>query len=152
MCLILHQIQGRPSYLVAIPPKTCLLRSHESQKSEKTSGHCAKRSQASGRYAIYVFQHHRPGIVGLGTSLKVLTNQLGTTVLLPWPKEFTQDENIKRCLTDQVHAVAVPTFTVIVDLSLEFTVYVYNWPIPDDHKIYSDHKQSIKIAQDIRQF
>jgi hypothetical protein len=53
---------------------------------------------------------------------------------MPW----LTDENIKFCLSDQVHAV--PTYTVIVDSSLEFTTYVYNWPIPDDHKIYNDHK------------
>ena len=57
---------------------------------------------------------------------------------MPWLTEIAQDENIKFCLSDQVHAV--PTYTVIVDSSLEFTTYVYNWPIPDDHKINNDHK------------
>ena len=81
----------------------------------------------------------------LGTSLNDLISQLNTTVLLPWLTEFAQDETIKCCLSDQVHAV--PTYTVIVDSSLEFTIYVYNWPIPDDRKIYSNHKRSKKDFQ-----
>ena len=85
----------------------------------------------------------------LSTSLTDLASQLDTTVLLPWLTEIAQDENIKFCLSDQVHAV--PTYTVIVDSSLEFTTYVYNWPIPDDHKIYNDHKRSIKSVEDIRE-
>ena len=78
-----------------------------------------------------------------------LASQLDTTVLLPWLTEIAQDENIKFCLSDQVHAV--PTYTVIVDSSLKFTTYVYNWPIPDDHKICNDHKRSIKSVEDIRE-
>ena len=85
----------------------------------------------------------------LSTSLTDLASQLDTTVLLPWLTEISQDENIKFCLSDQVHAV--PTYTVIVDSSLEFTTYVYNWPIPGDHKIYNDHKRSIKSVEDIRE-
>ena len=78
----------------------------------------------------------------LNTSLTDLISQLDTSVLLPWLTEIAQDENIKCSLSDKVHAV--PTYTVIVDSSLEFTFYVYNWPIPDDHKIYNDRKRSIK--------
>ena len=43
-----------------------------------------------------------------------------------------------------------PIYTVIVDSSLEFTFYVYNWPIPDDHKIYNDRKRSIKSVEDMQ--
>ena len=53
-------------------------------------------------------------------------------------------------LSDQVHAVA--TCAVVVGMSSEFTVYAYNWSILNVHKIYSDHKRSIKIAQDIQEF
>lgn len=31
----------------------------------------------------------------------------------------------------------------------KFTTYVYNWPIPDDHKIYIDRQHSIKSVEDI---
>ncbi|CAB4010233.1 Hypothetical predicted protein [Paramuricea clavata] len=85
----------------------------------------------------------------LSTSLTDLATQLDTTVLLPWLTEIAQDENIKFFLSDQVHAV--PTYTVIVDSSLEFTTYVYNWPIPGDHKICNDHKHSIKSVEDVRE-
>ena len=90
-----------------------------------------------------------PTTLCLDTNLHDLISQLNTTVLLPWLTEFAQDETIKCCLSDQVHAV--PTYTVIVDSSLEFTIYVYNWPIPDDHKIYSNHKRSIKSVEDFQE-
>ena len=85
----------------------------------------------------------------LNTSLTDLISQLDTSVLLPWLTEIAQDENIKCSLSDKVHAV--PTYTVIVDSSLEFTFYVYNWPIPDDHKIYNDRKRSIKSVEDMQE-
>ena len=34
---------------------------------------------------------------------------------------------------------------------MEFTFYVYNWPIPDDHKIYNDRKRSIKSVEDMQE-
>ena len=81
----------------------------------------------------------------LNTSLTDLISQLDTSVLLPWLTEIAQDENIKCSLSDKVHAV--PTYTVIV----EFTFYVYNWPIPDDHKIYNDRRRSIKSVEDMQE-
>jgi hypothetical protein len=78
-----------------------------------------------------------------------LVNQLDTTALSPWLTEIVEDEYIKCCLSDQVHAV--PTYTVIVDPSLGFTTYVYNWPIPDDHGLYSNYKRSLKSAEDLQE-
>ena len=68
---------------------------------------------------------------------------------MPWLTEIAQDENIKCSLSNKVHAL--PTYTEIVDSSLEFTFYVYNWPIPDDHKIYNDRKRSIKSVEDMQE-
>ena len=85
----------------------------------------------------------------LNTSLTDLISQLDSSMLLLWLAEIAQDENIKCSLSDKVHAV--PTYTVIVDLSLEFTFYVYDWPIPDDHKIYHDRKRSVKSLEDIQE-
>ena len=83
------------------------------------------------------------------TSLTDLVSQLDTTVLLPWLTEIAADANIKCCLSARIHAV--PTYTVIVDSSLEFAAYVYNCPIPDNHKIYNDCKLSINSVGDIRE-
>ena len=85
----------------------------------------------------------------LSTSLTDLISHLDTTVLFQWLTEIAQDENVKCCLSDNVHAV--PTYTVIVHSSLKFTAYVYNWPIPDDHKIYNDRKRSIGNVEDIQE-
>ena len=38
-----------------------------------------------------------------------------------------------------------------MDSSSEFTFCVYNWPIPDDHKIYNDRKRSIKSVEDMQE-
>ena len=87
--------------------------------------------------------------LSLNKSLTDLISQLDTSALLPWLTEVAREENIKCSLSDKFHAV--PTYTVIVDSSLEFTFYVYNWPIPDDHKIYNDRKRSIRSVEDMKE-
>ncbi len=78
-----------------------------------------------------------------------LAKQLDTTALSPWLTKIVEDEYIKCCLSDQVHTV--PTYTVIVDPSLGITTYVYNWPVPDDHGLYSNYKRSLKSAEDLQE-
>ena len=35
--------------------------------------------------------------------------------------------------------------TLLVSIKLEFTVYGFHWPIPDDHSIYNERKRSIRV-------
>ena len=38
----------------------------------------------------------------------------------------------------------VPKFCIVVDSVLQFSVFVYNWPIPEDHAVYRERKRSMK--------
>jgi hypothetical protein len=35
-------------------------------------------------------------------------------------------------------------YTVVVTSSVEFTVFVFNWPVPDHHSIYLEQKRSVQ--------
>ena len=35
-------------------------------------------------------------------------------------------------------------YTVIVNSTMEFSVFVFHWPLPEDHSIYTDRKRSIR--------
>ena len=48
--------------------------------------------------------------------------------------KLNNEESTKFEYTDDSHSV--PKFAVDVNANLEFTVYVYNWPIPDDHSSF----------------
>jgi hypothetical protein len=79
-----------------------------------------------------------------------LINQLDNDTLLEWKSEVCDDGNVNFFLTDNVHGVA--KYTVVVDsCSMEFTAYAFNWPIPDDHNIYNEHKRSIKSGEQFRE-
>ena len=41
-----------------------------------------------------------------------------------------------------MHGIA--KYAVNVKTSLEFTVFSYNWPIPEDHAIHTDRRRSVK--------
>ena len=38
----------------------------------------------------------------------------------------------------------LPRYEVIVDCSMEFSVFVYDWPLPDEHQIYRELRRSLK--------
>ena len=39
---------------------------------------------------------------------------------------------------------SIPKFEIIVNASLEFTVRLYGWYLPDDHNLYKRHKRSLR--------
>ena len=51
-------------------------------------------------------------------------------------------------MSDNLHCL--PKYTVVVDSSLEFITYAFNWPLPDDHKIYMDYKHCIKNGEQVK--
>ena len=39
---------------------------------------------------------------------------------------------------------SVPKYVVAVSSNLEFCIFVFNWPLPDCHYIYTEHESSLK--------
>ena len=77
-----------------------------------------------------------------------LQKQLKESFIMPWTvnKDYGQD-CVKIELYDLIHGI--PKYTVDIDTGLQFTVYLFNWPIPDDHTIYTSQKRSIKSFEDV---
>ena len=70
-----------------------------------------------------------------------LHRQLDQKNIHPWKLEGS-DGDIRILLHDETHSV--PKYTVAVSSNLEFCIFVFNWPLPDCHYIYKEHKRSLK--------
>ena len=51
-----------------------------------------------------------------------------------WKVNKSYENEIRIELYDECHIM--PKYTVVIDSVLEFSVFVFQWPIPDDHSIY----------------
>ena len=62
--------------------------------------------------------------------------------IAPWESQIMENGDMKLKLRDGVHSLA--KYTVIVNSTMEFSVFVFHWPLPEDHTIYTDRKRSIR--------
>ena len=75
-------------------------------------------------------------------SIEDFRSQLNNEAVLPWTVDITREnEVIKFQLHDGGHSIA--KYTVILNTALEFSVFVFNWPVPDDHAIYNERKRRV---------
>ena len=70
------------------------------------------------------------------------TNQPEKENIQPWEFEKSNEGEMRIHLHDQLHSVL--KYIVVVNSSLEFTIFVFNWPLPDHHPIYKEQKRSLK--------
>lgn len=73
---------------------------------------------------------------------KIFVKKINKENLDPWKADISKEDKIKLELCDNVHCL--PKYTIIVDPALEFSIYVYNWPLPDTHFVYKERKRYIK--------
>ena len=66
--------------------------------------------------------------------------------MLPWMVKLKNEGSTMFEYRDESHSIQ--KFTVDINANLEFTVYVCNWPIPDDHSIYQRRKRCLKTLND----
>ncbi len=59
----------------------------------------------------------------------------------PWQVGTSNEEEVRTELSDNIHDI--PKYTVVVNSALEFTVFVFNWPVPDENPIYKENKLSL---------
>ena len=60
----------------------------------------------------------------------------------PWKIDKSYEGEIRIELDDKIHSI--PKYSVVVSLSMEFTVFIFNWPVPDHHPIYKERKRSVQ--------
>ena len=63
--------------------------------------------------------------------------------LTGWSKTVNEN-NATFVLWDQTYAL--PKLAVTIEDSLDLTVVVYNWLLPDDHTFYLTYKRSVRYA------
>ncbi|CAB3980933.1 Hypothetical predicted protein [Paramuricea clavata] len=69
------------------------------------------------------------------------TRQLDQMTTEPWQIDKSYEGEIRIEFYDKSHCA--PNYSVVVNSSLEFTIFVFSWPLPDHHLIYKEHKCAI---------
>ena len=59
----------------------------------------------------------------------------------PWTVASSTDTEIRIVLNDNDHSI--PKYALIIDSCLHFSLHVFNWLLPDQHKIYSSCRRRI---------
>lgn len=78
-----------------------------------------------------------PSVEGL---LTVLENE---ETIGRWKVDKSHENKVRIELFDESHSI--PKYTVVVDsVVLEFSVFIYQWPIPEDHSIYKQTNHSVR--------
>ena len=79
-------------------------------------------------------------------NIKDLRIQLTTEVLLPWTVETEKTTPESQDMHFRLH----DKYTVVLNPAMEFTVFAFNWPIPDTHIIYSERKRRLRGVEDCK--
>ena len=76
---------------------------------------------------------------------------LNESVVTPWKicKPTKTNNCVKIEFFDQDHDIA--RFTLAVNSKLEYTIFVYNWPVPVSHNIYLSQSRHIKCLDGIEE-
>ena len=69
------------------------------------------------------------------------TRHLKEIPLDPWAVTALNDTEIRIELCNREHSI--PKYTLIIDSCLHFSLHVYNWLLPDQHKIYTSCRRRI---------
>jgi hypothetical protein len=69
------------------------------------------------------------------------TRQLDPMTIEQWQIDKSYEGEIQIEFYNKSHCVA--NYSVVVNSSLEFTIFVFSWPVPDHHLIYNEQKRSI---------
>ena len=75
-------------------------------------------------------------------NMEDFTMQLEQETIHPWKINKSYEGELRIELDDKIHSI--PKYSVVVSLSMEFTVFIFNWPVPDHHPIYKERKCSVQ--------
>ena len=74
-------------------------------------------------------------------NLEDLNKRVTKLKIGPWSYRICND---KTYIEVNEAPFLVPKYSIKIDESLNFIVTVYNWPLPDDHNVYINHRQSLR--------
>ena len=72
-----------------------------------------------------------------------LNKRLTKLKIGPWSYRICND---KTYIEVNEAPFLVPKYSIKIDESLNFIVTVYNWPLPDDHNVYINHRRSLRTV------
>ena len=78
-------------------------------------------------------------------SIKELIVRLQQEDTEPWQVGTSNEEEVRIELVNNIHDI--PKYTVVVNSALEFTVFVFNWPVRDKNPIYKENKHSVDLLK-----
>ena len=78
-------------------------------------------------------------------SIEDLNKQVQKKSIHPWLTNKSNEDEVRFELFDECHCI--PKYTVVVDSTLEFSIFAYNWPVPDDNEIFKETKRSVKYLE-----
>jgi hypothetical protein len=68
--------------------------------------------------------------------------QLQQKNIEPWQVRSSNEEEVRlEFSSDSVYSI--PKYTVVVNSALEFSVFIFNWPVPDQNPLYKESKRSV---------
>ena len=68
--------------------------------------------------------------------------QLQQKNIEPWQVRSSNEEEVRlEFYSDCVYSI--PKYTVVVNSALEFSVFIFNWPVPDQNPLYKESKRSV---------
>ena len=68
--------------------------------------------------------------------------QLQQKIIEPWQVRSSNEEEVRlEFYSDSVYSI--PKYTVVVNSALEFSVFIFNWPVPDQKPLYKESKRSV---------
>ncbi len=86
---------------------------------------------------------HEPKPKQQYSSLEDLKKKVEKLKLTGWTRNVNET-NVTFELWDDTFAL--PKFSVTINTSLEFSIYVYNWLLPDEHTFYRANKRSVRYS------
>ena len=75
-------------------------------------------------------------------SIESLSTLVDELQMDPWQVDKSCEGELRFNFYDNVHCV--PKFCIVIDSVLQFSVFVYNWPIPENHAVFQERKCSMK--------
>ena len=75
-------------------------------------------------------------------NIKDLNKQVQQKSIDPWLANKLNEDKVRFELFDERRYIA--KYTIIVNSALEFNIFAYNWPVPDDNQIFKETRRSVK--------
>ena len=120
-----------------MPTENLPTKSHEVAKAERRILVRHDIKPSTSQEETTSFEHS--SAAGMST-IEELIAHLDTSQM--WKVEEMQDKEVSIKLFEEPYSV--PKYTVLINSGLEFSVFAYQWPIPDDHEIYKSTNRSVR--------